>query len=91
LFLGATIVLVALGVERGIERAVKFMMPALFIIMLVVFFALAIWLLPKILRAVKTIARKLGQLTGLGKQIEQADFGSNNGNDDLWKKLQPPK
>ncbi len=35
LFLGATIVLVALGVERGIERAVKFMMPALFIIMLV--------------------------------------------------------
>jgi len=34
-FLGTTILLVALGVERGIERAVKFMMPALVIIMLV--------------------------------------------------------
>ena len=35
LFLGLTILLVALGVERGIERAVKFMMPALVIIMLI--------------------------------------------------------
>jgi len=35
LFIGATIVLVALGVERGIERAVKFMMPALLVLLLV--------------------------------------------------------
>jgi len=35
LFLGTTVLLVALGVERGIERAVKFMMPALLILMLV--------------------------------------------------------
>ena len=34
-FLGATILVVALGVERGIERAVKFMMPALVVILLV--------------------------------------------------------
>ena len=65
--------------------------PVLFIIMLIAFFALAIWLLPKIWRAVKAIARKIGQWIGLGKQTEQADFDSNNGNDDLWKKLQPPK
>lgn len=78
-----------IAVFAGLWAAINH--PVLFIIMLVVFFALAIWLLPKILRAAKTIARKLGQLTGLGKQTEQADFGSNNGNDDLWKKLQPPK
>jgi hypothetical protein len=65
--------------------------PVLFIIMLIAFFALAIWLLPKIWRAVKAIARKIGQWIGLSKQTEQADFDSNNGNDDLWKKLQPPK
>ncbi len=34
-FLGLTILLVALGVERGIERAVKFMMPALLLLLLV--------------------------------------------------------
>ena len=65
--------------------------PVLFIIMLIAFFALAIWLLPKIWRAVKAIARKIGQWIGFGKQTEQAGFNSNNGNDDLWKKLQPPK
>jgi hypothetical protein len=65
--------------------------PMLFIVMLVAFFALAVWLLPKIWRAVKAIARKLGQWTGLAKQAEAADFDSNTDNDDLWKKLQPPK
>jgi hypothetical protein len=65
--------------------------PTLFIIMLVAFFALAIWLLPKIWRAIKAIAKKLGQWTGLGKQVEASSFESKDSNDDLWEKLQPPK
>jgi fatty acid desaturase len=59
--------------------------------MLVAFFALAIWLLPKIWRAIKAIAKKLSQWTGLGKQVEASSFDSKDSNDDLWEKLQPPK
>ena len=65
--------------------------PLLFIIMLAAFFALAVWLLPKIWRAVKAIARKLGQWTGLDNQAEAVDFDSKDGNDGLSEKLQPPK
>jgi hypothetical protein len=65
--------------------------PILFIIMMLAFFGLAIWLLPKIWRAVKAIVRKLGQWTGLGKQADIAALDQQDGNDELWKKLQPPK
>ena len=39
--------------------------PVLFLLLLLVFLALAIWLLPKIFRAIKLMARKLGQWLGL--------------------------
>lgn len=39
--------------------------PVIFLVLLAVFIALAIWLLPKILRAVTAIFRKLGQWLGL--------------------------
>ena len=78
-----------IAVLAGLWAAINH--PVLFIIMLVAFFALAIWLLPKIWRAVKAIARKLGQWTGLDKQAEAVNLDPKDGNDELWKKLQPPK
>jgi hypothetical protein len=65
--------------------------PLLFIIMLIAFFGLAIWLLPKICRGIKAIVSRLGQWAGLGKQTSTSDCDQKDDNGELWKKLQPPK
>ncbi len=49
--------------------------PLIFIVLVVLFLALAIWLLPKIWRAVRFIFRKLGQLLGIVDKSEPADPG----------------
>jgi hypothetical protein len=51
--------------------------PALFLVLLGVFIVLMIWLLPKIWRGIKLVARKLGALFGRLRSTEDQPAGNN--------------
>ena len=47
--------------------------PWVFLVLLVLFLLLAVWIIPKLWRAIKTVFRGLGRLLGISKSPEPAD------------------
>ncbi|MEW8506923.1 MAG: DUF4126 domain-containing protein [Candidatus Thiodiazotropha sp.] len=74
-----------LAVIGGLWAALNY--PAAFIVLLVLFVALVIWLLPKLWRALKSLFRRIGAL--FAKEPPPADVpaGSHSGDPDLLKSL----
>jgi hypothetical protein len=74
-----------IAVIGGLWAALNY--PVLFIIGLVLFLLLVIWLLPKIWRALKRIARAIGEFFG-GKRAEQEEpVTTGNRREDILKAL----
>ncbi|MCU7941368.1 MAG: DUF4126 domain-containing protein [Candidatus Thiodiazotropha sp. (ex Cardiolucina cf. quadrata)] len=74
-----------LAVIGGLWAALNY--PLAFIILLVLFVALVIWLLPKIWRALKSLFRRIGSLFAKEPPMAEPSTGSGSENPDVLKSL----
>ncbi|MEW8028692.1 MAG: DUF4126 domain-containing protein [Candidatus Thiodiazotropha sp.] len=74
-----------LAVIGGLWAALNY--PLTFIILLVLFIALAIWLLPKIWRALKSLFRRIGALFAKEPPPADSPVGRQSGQPDVLKSL----
>jgi hypothetical protein len=74
-----------LAVIGGLWAALNY--PVAFIILLVLFVALVIWLLPKIWRALKSLFRRIGVFFGKAPPMDDLSAGNPSGQPDVLKSL----